>query len=421
MIDTDLNVKQLWQILLSGNPNEALQKFQENMLLSPADPQNWSGMMACACATGNIPAALRILDQRHTHFSDGPIVTLASMMGFASTRQERILEFLVQNWPKERADYVLILYHYGHLLLELDQLKNANKIFLECKKLFLENKDELKIQENADLFSTYRQCVNLISFEDVNKLTTKSTTYLSKFVGEIDWQDPPETSPLPIGLVAADKHYTKTFGRDFFQSLNQFWPTDNIFHLHIIDPDAETPSLIDEIKAACPNIDLKISLNTKPSEINMEKSPYYASLRFFMLTSLLKRYKSPIMTFDIDMIAKVDLTPIPNAIKDYDYIRFKRPSFGPGGYEYAALTAFQGSNGYKIADLTAKIIAKRIEESSTDLWFVDQTALYQAYCYFRQNDSIFNDGSFYDYIPELDHFFHHLDAEEIKIKLSQIS
>ncbi|MDX1737718.1 MAG: tetratricopeptide repeat protein, partial [Alphaproteobacteria bacterium] len=96
---SDEFLKQNWSLILRGEFEQAHKVFSEALLVSPEKIENWSGLIACLCATGNIKNALAIIDQREQTYKDSDSSILLVMMGFASTGQERVLEFLAQHWP----------------------------------------------------------------------------------------------------------------------------------------------------------------------------------------------------------------------------------------------------------------------------------------------------------------------------------
>ncbi len=420
--DSKNDLQILWTNMLSGNISETMSVFQTRLQSAPEVRENWSGLIGCLCASGQIDQATHILDQRQTNFQDAPPTLLEVMMAFASTRQEKLLKYLHDNWPEDRPDRVIVYYHYGHLLLELGNYEEANCTFQICKDLFIEHQDILKVHYEGDLYSLFRQCVNLVSQKNLLDLSSKNENISSKLLGPINWKDTDKKVGFSIGFVAADKLYVEAFGEDFLKSLTLYWPRDTPFHIHIADvAKDEHETFIDTIRNMAPNIDLRISLNSKPKDLNLEKSAYYASLRFFLMNELLERYNGAVITFDIDMIVHEDLSPIIDAANQYDYCRYKRNSYGPGGHDYAALTSFNGEGGRLMSRLTASIINFRMEESSKDLWFVDQTALYQASDFLHRSlPNDFNQGSFFDHIENLEHYFDHLDAQEIKLRISRL-
>ncbi|MDX1736676.1 MAG: hypothetical protein R3261_00455, partial [Alphaproteobacteria bacterium] len=336
--------------------------------------------------------------------------------------QERVLEFLAQNWPQSREDYMYIMYHLGHVKLSLGKVLEANKVFERTKHLFNKNSDRIISKENSELYSLFRQCVNLISPKELSVLAKPNMDMIDAMTGPVLWRKPVIASDI-IGLVGADYLYVKEFGPNFFKALSKYWPEKYIFHLHVADvPESEVASLESLIDDWSSPIQINISYSYIPEEYKGSKSAYYASLRFFMLPALLEKYGGAVFTFDIDMIAKSDLSPILDTGIKFDYCRYKRPNYGPGGQEYAALTCFNGNAGIKLANLTANIIASRMNESNKHLWFVDQTALYQAYSYIATNSPVsheLNDGNFTDHIKNLDFYFDHLSAEDIKISISK--
>lgn len=413
---------ELWKSLISGKIEEAMNFFQAKLNDDPADRSNWVGLIAGFCALGQINQVVGIITKRHEAFHDGPLVVMEAMAGLASKHQIKILEFLANNWPKSRPDYVFCLYYHAHLLLDRDMASTAHPIFLECKKYFLTHGDALEVNANSELYSLYRHCVNLVESAQLQELLTTDKDHVDRYVGPVEWLDPADEHNPCVGFVAADRYYAETFGPDFLKALNLYWPAGNAFHLHIVDiPKSDQPALLAIMREHAGSVDLRISLSERPDGLLLEKSAYYASMRFFLICRLIERYQACIITFDIDMIAEKNLEPILAASLKANYSRYRRNNYGPGGHDYAALTAFSGPSGVDMAKLVERIIIERMEESPKDLWFVDQTALFQAWQLYSELDvADYQAANFSDSSPELEYFFDHLSAKEIKLRLSRL-
>ena len=122
---------------------------------------------------------------------------------------------------------------------------------------------------------------------------------------------PPAAGAESVLLAACDKGYFARFAEGFVRSVGQATGGRQRVHLHVVGPDAETEQAIDALMAS--HDFLRVS-----TEPGLYRAAYYACSRFLVLRTLLDRYRTTIITADIDIALLKPLDALVAAMADAD-------------------------------------------------------------------------------------------------------
>lgn len=200
-----------------------------------------------------------------------------------------------------------------------------------------------------------------------------------------------ELPTYPVIFAACDPNYFKEHAPSLIYSCDD---VGKDVHIHVCNPTQETYDIANIINTDT-NIKLTFSYNDHPDQ-GREMRAYYASLRFFVLPTLLQVAKK-VLVVDVDCMFMHDFE-FPETATGY----FPREPLNSGnewereGTRVAAGAVYMDDTAINIA----LAVADRISKGPMQ-WFIDQVALSEIFNmvdekYITKFDSQFMDWEFLD-------------------------
>lgn len=182
-----------------------------------------------------------------------------------------------------------------------------------------------------------------------------------------------------VVLVSCNPDYARKYGIPFVRSYAQHADAADLFHLHIVDPDARIVDEMREVAAGAGLESFAVTVEESPftaPEVQRRRA-YYACARLLRLPLWLETYQRPILVLDIDFIVERPINVLFNALAGYDVcLNARQPIDSPwldvianvivASPTRRARRFFEGVANY------AHVLLQREPKA----WLVDQTALY---------------------------------------------
>ena len=200
-----------------------------------------------------------------------------------------------------------------------------------------------------------------------------------------NWPEP-ESGRLLV-FVGCDSGYLGDHGLPFACSLDRNSPGAHL-HVHLINPDAASERTLERLKreltcTALSQTEERFDFAGLSPEF---AHAYCASIRFVRLLQLLRAVRTGILLLDIDVLVRGGLDDLRDIQKGYDcaihmrlHTRRDREKLFASAF-YAAPTPAALAYLESVATRIASAIVQRYA-----MWYVDQLALYEAYCSHRES------------------------------------
>ncbi len=378
--------QQAWSDLLSGNIRQAAGDFLKILRENINATDSAGGYTACLVFAGAKDEAESFLKHRREIGDVGlvawrvvSVATRYSVHGYI----DKLYDFLDQQSILSGP----IAYAKGHLLLSEKQVAASLPFFSEAREFFTPYAEDFTKRGDTEVSSIYGGLRNFRDREFVDAAFARSRQPESGFA-PVNWVHQAEACSRPVLFVAADANYVRTFFPKFAASLEKTGGTAGagrpLLHLHLGDGDADD---VDFARSVAQTNGLNLGLTTFQTNCHVSVQPAtYASARFFAVLDLLKFYKRPILTLDIDLALRQPVDRLFEAASDKDFACYIRPDQGPHGYCYAAATYISPNEEAKSgADTFMRFVRSyidmRLAEKREAFWFVDQVALFQAFAW----------------------------------------
>jgi hypothetical protein len=182
-----------------------------------------------------------------------------------------------------------------------------------------------------------------------------------------------------VYLVAADSRYAKRFARALHSSLTAV-QANCLLHIHVINPDAPTFRLLDYMKERPgPTVAFSSEEVDLSGLSNDQRRVYFASARFFVLSTLRRYYDKPVIAADIDQVVLRNPALLIGPGSDVAAIRFPYGRFNLMARFSASAIIASTPTAATYFDRVAAYIAARMRDPSAIAWHLDQIALDVAY------------------------------------------
>ncbi len=229
--------------------------------------------------------------------------------------------------------------------------------------------DRVPFGSDKDLNVLYRQAILLAESSEIEARLAAAATLPA---GLVDFTMIRMAAPSRTLVSAcADSGYARRFARDLVASL----APEDALHLHVVDPDAGTMALLDELAALAGPGRFGGSTSRDP---HYGTPTAYACARYHAGPLLLERYQRPIVMVDVDLRLGARFGMLDVARPDYDFGCFRTTRREPASVYSAILMVFTPTEP-GIAFLRALglfcLYGLKLPYFSYT-WLLDQAALY---------------------------------------------
>ena len=197
-----------------------------------------------------------------------------------------------------------------------------------------------------------------------------------------------------VTVVACDSKYFMLFFEIFSQSFKAKNP-DDMLHFHIVNPSEEVKHVAADAKS-----EGKINFSFSQADQATNIKALFASVRFLIAKQLLEYYQKPILITDIDVGFSGRLTDFNLSPANADVcVKFRKDSYlFPWRTIPANTILFNNSTGaFKFLQCFADYFYSVYGDGeSTNIWWVDQSALYSIYRYFADQSEVVKFRNLYE-------------------------
>lgn len=197
-----------------------------------------------------------------------------------------------------------------------------------------------------------------------------------------------------VTVVACDSKYFMLFFEIFSQSFKAKNP-DDMLHFHIVNPSEEVKHVVADAKS-----EGKINFSFSKADQATNIKALFASVRFLIAKQLLEYYQKPILITDIDVGFSGRLTDFNLSPANADVcVKFRKDSYlFPWRTIPANTILFNNSTGaFKFLQCFADYFYSVYGDGeSTNIWWVDQSALYSIYRYFADQSEVVKFRNLYE-------------------------
>ena len=197
-----------------------------------------------------------------------------------------------------------------------------------------------------------------------------------------------------VTVVACDSKYFMLFFEIFSQSFKAKNP-DDMLHFHIVNPSEEVKHVAADAKS-----EGKINFSFSKADQATNIKALFASVRFLIAKQLLEYYQKPILITDIDVGFSGRLTDFNLSPANADVcVKFRKDSYlFPWRTIPANTILFNNSTGaFKFLQCFADYFYSVYGDGeSTNIWWVDQSALYSIYRYFADQSEVVKFRNLYE-------------------------
>ncbi len=182
-----------------------------------------------------------------------------------------------------------------------------------------------------------------------------------------------------VVLISCDPAYLRKHGYAFIRSFAEHAHGDNLLHVHVYDAD---DPLIDETRTVARQAGLaRISMSTEkcpfPRSEPQQRKSYYACGRLLHLPYWLNHYQRPVLSLDVDVIAKSRLDSLVDAAAGVDLaLNLREPIDSPWLDVIANIIIANPTAAARRYLEAVGQYALRCIEREREAWLVDQTALF---------------------------------------------
>ena len=197
-----------------------------------------------------------------------------------------------------------------------------------------------------------------------------------------------------VTVVACDSKYFMLFFEIFSQSFKAKNP-DDMLHFHVVNPSEEVKHVVADAKS-----EGKINFSFSQADQATNIKALFASVRFLIAKQLLEYYQKPILITDIDVGFSGRLTDFNLSPANADVcVKFRKDSYlFPWRTIPANTILFNYSTGaFKFLQCFADYFYSVYGDGeSTNIWWVDQSALYSIYRYFADQSEVVKFRNLYE-------------------------
>lgn len=209
---------------------------------------------------------------------------------------------------------------------------------------------------------------------DLSPLATPELRRIAEEVAERRARSPVVPSGRYLVLVSVDAVYFKRFALPQILSAYRFG-VDWDFHFHIINPDSECHTVIEQARRLAVGMSMTFTAETWQDIGSAANPVYYASSRLLIANRLARETGSNIIIADADILFRSDPRALLAETQGYDITTVEFPG-EPLCNRYSA-SFFVVNQGY-IGDVYLTAVAHFLRENFKRyfIWMMDQVALY---------------------------------------------
>ncbi len=177
----------------------------------------------------------------------------------------------------------------------------------------------------------------------------------------------------PVVFASGNSHYFNAMAPEFVACMMPQLPPDTGLHIHVIDPDADSLALIEWLRTQ----------HGGRVVLTLERPPlfrtytYYSCSRFYVMAALLERYRSPILSFDIDIVPAAPVQPLFDVARPFDFCCFRTRRNEPASIFQASVMYWNDRPGTRVLlDDLRHFCWEELATPSRMSWMLDQAALF---------------------------------------------
>lgn len=186
-----------------------------------------------------------------------------------------------------------------------------------------------------------------------------------------------------VYFVACDTRYLALFAEPLATSLAVNGVVRHILHIHVVNPLPSTEAMIASLAR---HSNQAIQWSAEHVELGclneQQKSTYYACARFFVLPDLVRHYRLPIISADIDQFVMGRLDGLLADLDGHDVglLRFPRQAANILSLISASVLLLGATSGAaRFVDLVQDVLSERMAHPEAIGWHLDQAALAVGY------------------------------------------
>jgi tetratricopeptide (TPR) repeat protein len=316
---------------------------------------------------------------------------------FCSMCDEILDREVSPNKPKELLDVV-------EKICEIDEQINFpnswNSLYMGCVEFCRGNFDASvayfgRVAENGEFFLGRHASGSqgMRSLSHIESLHSAKFSPLAKFT----WRnEPAKVTSRYVILISCDSQYFERFAPLAIKSIMR--NTSAVVHLNIVDPSDNVSSMLEALGSRFPDR----LFSSQQSFVGRNTRCFYACSRFFILPALMKKYKVPVLTVDVDSAFVEDLPSDMMERLDgtdfiYEGVKHARLSHFPWRSVAAGFALFNTSErAWLFANAWRDYLASVfIADADPDQhWYVDQSAMVSLLSAFEGKLTTFDIGNY---------------------------
>jgi hypothetical protein len=182
-----------------------------------------------------------------------------------------------------------------------------------------------------------------------------------------------------VVLLSADTRYARKYGFACLRSLAAHVGADLLVHVHVYDPDSEIVGEIVTVARQASLAPVAVTTERSPfaADAAQQRKSWYACGRLLRLPELLERYRAPVLSLDIDLVAERPLAALFDAPPAADLRLNPRHSIDAPWLDIVAniIVAFPTAAARAYLDAVGQYVVRYLARER-DPWLLDQTALF---------------------------------------------
>ena len=342
-----------------------------NFLADNADDFSFAAVMRAMGVSGKAQSAIEIIDEYHKLNSEladeelfeimqlkGLVQAHAGTVDLAHTSLEKALDSLPLDESSDRAREVT-LYQLAGAKAALGYITEAQKIF------------DLAIDIDCGNGWSVKTDVIDLNAIDATPSNLEVTTLFENLQSD---------NSKHVYFVSADLEYCKIFTPALIAQFKKLDLQNTHLHIHGVSLEYSDTDDWQFLKEALESSDLSVTLTFKHVSLEnlnqQQEKAVYASERFRVLPTLLKRYNTSIIVADIDQLPLRDPSPILDKTSDAQLLRFPEAVLNFFSVVSATLCVFHPTDeGMKLSYALKNYFDAAYQEPKKLNWHIDQAAL----------------------------------------------
>jgi len=297
-----------------------------------------------------------------------PLLFSRVLDNFLRTDQFALIEEIAQKTPRENPLHVIGVYYVGCIRVVRGDAGAALAVFEYFRSIVQNYLPHVPFATDPNLNVLYRQGILVAAPAEVQKRLAAAPDLPPALVDFAMHRTarPPRT----LACAVADARYAERFARELLASV----APDDALHLHVVNPEPETAVLLQELAERAGPDRFGASTSRDP---NYGTATAYACARFFVLPLLLREYRRPIITVDVDVrlterFGTLLLTP-----PAFDFGCFTTMRREPSSLYIAILMIMTPTPAcLDFLDAIGRFCLYGLKLATSSSWLLDQSALY---------------------------------------------